>query len=513
VATGLGFPGLLNVLAPTPQVVAFSGQSVIAPEGGRFATLGTPSIGGNHSAFKATLLTGIGDITAANAQSLWRTAGGEPSLVVRQGAPAPGTSGAIFRSFADPIMNENGRIAFAGLLHAGVGDATAANASGVWSDASGAIQLIARKGAAAPGLAEGVKFTAFKQIMLPDAGGVAVLASVAGPGISAANNLGLWSADEAGTLTLLARKGDLINAGGSDRRLTGLTVFATTPFASGQQRNSQGAQVFTFLAVFSDATQAIVSVAPGVAPVVESHTGKILEQAIPQGKIARLNSPAASSAGSFAYLATLAAGPGFVSSTNNAAILRQSESGLERIARKAFVAPGTNNAVFATLANPVSSKSGEVAFRGTLKVGLADVTASDAIGLWSDASGELQLIARQGSPAPDLEADAKFAKFNQLVLPVTGGPLFVATVSGAEITSANNLGLWAADASGGVELLLRKGDQLEIDGQARTVASFSVFTAALGITGQSRHFNDRGDAACLVECTDGTQAIMRFRRP
>jgi hypothetical protein len=51
------------------------------------------------------------------------------------------------------------------------------------------------------------------------------------------------------------------------------------------------------------------------------------------------------------------------------------------------------------------------------------------------------------------------------VLPVTGGPLFVATVSGAEITSANNLGLWAADASGGVELLLRKGDQLEIDGQ------------------------------------------------
>jgi hypothetical protein len=160
-------------------------------------------------------------------------------------------------------MNENGTDCLRRATARRVGDATAANASGVWSDASGEIQLIARKGAAAPGLVEGVKFTAFKQIMLPDAGGVAVLATVAGPGISAANNLGLWSADEAGTLTLLARKGDLINAGGSDRRLTGLTVFATTPFASGQQRNSQGAQVFTFLGDLFDATQAIVSVAPG----------------------------------------------------------------------------------------------------------------------------------------------------------------------------------------------------------------------------------------------------------
>jgi hypothetical protein len=71
-------------------------------------------------------------------------------LIARSGAPAPGLS-ATFENVADARLSSSGAVAFAATL-AGEG-VTAANDSTVWTDRSGALALVYREGAAAPGTA------------------------------------------------------------------------------------------------------------------------------------------------------------------------------------------------------------------------------------------------------------------------------------------------------------------------------------------------------------------------
>jgi hypothetical protein len=108
------------------------------------------------------------------------------------------------------VLNDAGETAFiAGLTGSSV-DPT--NNSGVWSNRSGSMALVARSGDHAPGTPSGVNFFnvddafAFNNIALNNAGQTAFGAGLSGTGVDATNDSGIWS-ESSGSLTLVAREG------------------------------------------------------------------------------------------------------------------------------------------------------------------------------------------------------------------------------------------------------------------------------------------------------------------
>jgi hypothetical protein len=114
-------------------------------------------------------------------------------LVTREGNHAPGTSGGVnFLWFSDDSLEVNGygQIAFrAGLTGSGV---TGTNNEGIWSEGSGSLNLVARRGDDAPGTAVGIKFGSFDNPLLNAAGHIAFASRLSGAGVTSANDRGIW---------------------------------------------------------------------------------------------------------------------------------------------------------------------------------------------------------------------------------------------------------------------------------------------------------------------------------
>ncbi len=513
VAGGLGDARLLTVRSASTLVVAFKGQTLTDPVGASFASFGSPAIGGGLVAFKATLQTGVLNFSSANASGLWRAdSAGTITEIARKSIHLPGDADATSTviSVTDPVLNNNGRIAFTAKFKSGTTSGVA-----VMTDSTGGTLVpLVKKGEQAPGLDLGVKFTAFKQVVLADDAGPAFLASVAGPGIGLGNNLGLWSTNAAGVVSLVVRKGDMITVGGRTRKLSTPALFKGAPLTLGHGRHAALGQQFTFTAKFTDGFTALLLVQPGTTPTVLAEKGGMVGSAINGALFASFGSPCVTKqADKFAFLSKLVPSFGGVTSASAGAIFTQAAATNDLVAQKTFGAPGVTGAFFATIGDPVMSPSGALAFFGKMKAGLGGVLSGTAAGLWANTGGGLDNAVRQGDPAPGISGTVKFTAFRQFVLPDTGGVVFTASVAGSGITTSNNLGLWADDGTGGLELLIRKGDKVKINGQTKTATSFTIFKAVTGVTGQSRQFDTSGNVVCQVSCSDGTKAIFSFRRP
>ena len=78
------------------------------------------------------------------------------------------------------------------------------------------------------------------------------------------------------------------------------------------------------------------------------------------------------------------------------------------------------------------------------------------------------------------------------------------------VTPANNIGIWAADTAGDLQLIVRKGDTL--DGKVITALSF--LPAAAGVSGQSRSFSQTtGDLVYKATFADGSTGIYKVVFP
>jgi streptogramin lyase len=516
IASQLGDALLFAVRSAQSRVVAFSGQTLSQPQDAQFASFGSPAIGGESVAFRGTLKSGVAGVASGNSSGIWRANGsGAIELVARKAFEAFGVSGAFFASLGEPVLNENGDIAFLGKMRAGVGGVTSANAAGVWADVNAGLSLVARQGDPAPGLDSGVVFAGFQQVVMPDAAGPAFLATVKGPGIGASNNLGLWSANTDGVSSLVIRKGDTLTAGGKSRKIASLVLFKGTAKSLGHGRNVSDGRQFVFQVKFTDGTRAILRAEPGVAPTVLLVKGDSVGAAVVSGVFSSFGQPSVTDDGALSYLAKLTPGLGDVTSSSSTAVFTD-DLGRVLEARNTFAAHGTSGGVFASVGDPIVSRSGAMAFMGKLKAGLGDATSSNSSGLWSRGSGsgdQLGIAVRQGDGVSGVKGSVKFAKFTQFVLPDTGAPVFTATIAGSGITTANNTGLWACDGAGGVELLVRKGDKLSVNGTEKTITSVAVLKAAAGVAGQSRQFNADGDVCGLLKFSDKTQAVVKFVQP
>ncbi len=160
--------------------------------------------GAGRTAF-FSLLAGTG-LDSSNDEGLWSDVSGVLTLVARKGSPAPGTpAGVSFERLDGPSLNNTGRIVFAGSL-SGTG-VDSSNRKGVWSDGPGILTLIARTGAPAPGTPAGVSFSILSTPRINGAGQVAFHSALTGSGVISGNSRGIWS-EGPGVLTLIARTGN-----------------------------------------------------------------------------------------------------------------------------------------------------------------------------------------------------------------------------------------------------------------------------------------------------------------
>jgi hypothetical protein len=517
-ATGITGMGQLVTRTAQFKLVAFKNEVLSNPADTKFASLGSPIIGaGGDVAHLARLVPGVSGIGKANDSGIWKTDGfGTRTLVAREGSAAPDATGAdssaVFASFSDPVIDAAGRVAFRAILRSGVGGVNAANSIGLWAQGASGLALIARKGDQAPGLDTGAKFASFQQFMLPDAGGLVFLATVAGTNITSANNLGLWAVDDAGVVQLVARKGDTISINGVDKKFKSLALFSKTPFSAGQTRSFTTDGDLLFRATFTDKSAALISRNFGTAVLnVIAFKNEVLAIDPIGAKLVNPVTGALNADGDAVFRSTLSGDGADLS--NNQAIYINNSGVLSQAARKSFIAPGTDGAIFGGFSDPALNNLGEVAFRATLKGAGGTSVSGRAFGLWLGEPDALALAVRQGDAPPSVSGSTRFKSLSQFCAPAEGGLVFLATIAGNGITSANNQGLWQQDALGSIDLLVRKGDTLEVDGANHKVSSILVFKSSAYCGAQARNVSLQGAVTLLLKFGDGYQAIFGVTQP
>jgi hypothetical protein len=224
-----------------------------------FKSFDEPAINQNGDvAFLATL-TGTG-VNRTNSSAIFLVTGSGANLIARTGDPAPdvigtGTAG-IFSKLSDPVLNNNGAVAFIGDL-ARVDGIKAADQSGIWSNAGGTLQNIAQQGSAAP---HGGAFSSFEQVVLPDTGDLVFQAALSG--VPSSQNNGVWALWN-GELTRVVGKGSMLELHAPEKTVKSFGIFLLVPTALGQSRSfdpTTGNLVFQ--ATFTDGTWGIYEATP-----------------------------------------------------------------------------------------------------------------------------------------------------------------------------------------------------------------------------------------------------------
>ena len=150
---------------------------------------------------------------------------------------------------------------------------------------------------------------------------------------------------------------------------------------------------------------------------------------------------------------------------------------------------------------------------------LKGATSANDDGLWwVPQFGTPHLVAREGDHPPGAPAGARWKSFSSLALPGgTSGPIFTAmlqkgpglTAGPGGITSIDDLGLYGVDSIGTIVELVRENQPL----LGKTVQTFNVIKAVAGSSGSSRSFNASGAIVVLVTFTDKTTALIRISVP
>jgi hypothetical protein len=215
------------------QLVARTGQPAAgAPAGGNYGQavgLITPSINDSGQlAFGMSWTTGLAGVDSTNDTVLYAGPIGSPQLIAREGDPAPGTAPGT--NYSTPAagfgkilaLNDSGGIYFeADVTGPSV---TSANNTAYFAGPWAAPKLIAREGDAAPGIPAGVTFVSRLNggidgsgaifASFNDAGQVAMLMQLAGPGVTAANDVALYLFDPVAGPVKIVREGEPFDIGG-----------------------------------------------------------------------------------------------------------------------------------------------------------------------------------------------------------------------------------------------------------------------------------------------------------
>jgi hypothetical protein len=412
----------------------------------QFFSLGMGASG--HTTFEASLLTGAGGVTSANNLGIWSDASGTLTLVARKGFPAPTPDNANFSFFYPPSVNASGHVAVSAALQVGSGGANSSNDSGVWSQGSGSLALIVRKGEVAPGVTDNARFDGrFQTPAINAAGNYAFYAYLA---TAVTNDTGIWT-DSRGFLPtlglrLVARTGQHAPgtpAGANFRYLSGVTIAANSLISFGAELDTSSGGV-----------------------TLDNRNGIWAEFS------RLLGTPA-----------------------------------LALVARAGDSAPDAPGATFGFMGWPVVDGANHVAFHAYLQPASGVVDGTNNEGIWSYATGSLRLVARKGDHAPGTPDGVNFSYMQDPGINNPGRLAFTANLAGNVTQGKDDLGIWAQDAAGTLFLVARRGDALEVaPGDSRTMANLDTVIGSND--GRPRALNNIDQIAFWARFTDGSDGIF-----
>lgn len=216
------------ILATAPvQLVALAGEAAPGLPGVSYQEFRPfPSVGEwqGEIAFTASLVGNGVDVS--NRSSIWTRS---RVLVARGGQHASGTpEGVRYLDFSAPVLfGRENHVLFTASLQGAVGDL---DRTALFAGPVGAISLVARAGAQAPGAPAGVVFGAFAPsqdadpIYVNSGGAIVFQTRLRGPGVTIANDMALyaWTPDDG--LTLIAREGQVVQVRGQARTIGEITL-------------------------------------------------------------------------------------------------------------------------------------------------------------------------------------------------------------------------------------------------------------------------------------------------
>lgn len=327
--------------------------------------------------------------------------GSDLRTVAISGQLAPSTSsGTIFRSLQQPVLNNSGQTAFSASLTIGLGDANDTNASGIWSESGGSLSLVARNGFQAPDAPAGHVFYGLSDESSPRDGRTPLLLNDAGQlvfrALTNSNYQGIWSYQN-GQLHLVARQGSTI---------------------------------------------------PG------SLVGNTLST---------IERPALSASGDITFTGLLTLGVGDTTNENDEGIWVVRNGTLGLAYRKGQQAPGTfSGVIFNDFVDPAINNAGQIDFPAYLQGEQYGVTLENRMGVWGEKNNSLTLIARAGlQQPPGTPPGTRFNQFYRVEVNSSGNAAFNSVITPFVIGpsyQALNHGIWA-EANGGLRLVARQGGQ------------------------------------------------------
>ncbi len=426
-------------------------------------------------------------------------------ITAMQGQPAPGVTGALFKSFGDPVSAPNGTYAFTAKLSGVAGG----EAAGVWTNTiNGNLGLALQTGKQVPGLTAGTLLKSVVNISLQN-GHLVALINVVG----AEKNTVLYGLTSVGGTSLL-KLGQSFTADGTASTIKKMSIFAPTKTSPGQGRYHGSSRTVANVTL-ADKRTAVVSITnAGVATAVAS-SGQAATVIDMNAKWKSFGPYGANSNGfNQAALATLTPNLGGVTSATDTAIITSTLGTTvgSIIAREGSPASNIANASYVSLSDPVSNNQGTYAFLAKVKG--TGITGANSTVLYHGNSATPAIIARTGGDVADgagFTLPQKFTAFKSFALPggSNSAPIFLATVKGTGVSGKNSLGLWGTDSDGVLRQLLRSGDELG----EYTVKKFTMLTPAKGALSVSRSFNNAGNVTALVNFTDKSTAIIRVNIP
>ena len=172
------------------------------------------------------------------------------------------------------------------------------------------------------------------------------------------------------------------------------------------------------------------------------------------------------------------------------------------VAKVGGTVPGITGATFKTVTDPIV-ESGHIGFIATF----AGVLKTKASAVMSDTTGALAVVARAGDPAPGA-GDATFKTFKAISLMPSGVAFFAQLAGGtstAKVSAANDLALYATDATHSPTLILREGQVIG----THTIKTLITYLPGLGSTGQGRGWATAPSTTmALALFVDKTQAVL-----
>ena len=471
----------------TIETVALDGDPAPgADAGSTFFTFNDVGAIASGTAFRAFLRTsGFGDCD----EGLWAGPASGVALVACEGFPAPDTE--VGTVFVTPgggfpgtsVANDVGQVAFPSRLRGiGVGFF---DDEGIWLGSPGNVRLLAREGDQAPGTPSGVEFIGLNSavVRLNDAGQVAFGGSLIGPGVSSANDRGIWLGSLSGNLALVAREGD--PAPGTAPGVVFSEILNLGVSREGAVVNDAGEVVL--LAVVSGPgvtfanNRGIWIGAPGNLRLAV-RSGDQVPGLPPGSTFVGPFAPTLNDLGEIAFLSR-------VSSSSETHLWVGDPGLLTLVVRTGDAAPGTGPGItFTGLFPPVLSSNGDVAFRATV-----NAPSSEQFGIWAGGPSFLELLER-----------GSFSTLGSFTLNSEGDVAFGASD-----------GVWLKPRLLPAIPVALPGDVIDVgSGDLRTVAVADLGARDSGNDdGRRSSLSDSGEVAFRISFTDGSRGIFLAALP